>query len=93
MSLDQAIADLPPEQRTVLINLYNDCEECLLADGAAPEEITYRFLRSQIVLQAINGAGERHAFTIFFSKQPPYDITCRVHCVKGPADFRVTSWN
>ena len=90
MSLEQAIADLPLDKQDVLTTLYEDCEECLLADGAAPEEITYRFLRSQIVLQAINSVGERHAFTITYSKKPPFDIFCHVHCVKGPADFRVS---
>ena len=90
MSLAQTIAGLPHDCQDVLTALHDDCEECLLADGAAAEDITYRCLRSHIVIQALTGNGKRHGFTITFKTQPPYDIFCHVHSVKGPSTFRVT---
>ena len=90
MSLEQTIADFPHDRQDVLTALHNGCEECLLADGAAAEDITYRFLRSHIVIQAVTGNGERHGFTITYQKQPPFEILCRVHCIQGPATFIVT---
>ena len=90
MSLEQAIADLPPEKQTIITSLYRDCEVCLINDGAAPEDITHWVLRSHIVIQAVTGNGERHGFTITYQKQPPFEILCRVHCIQGPATFIVT---
>ena len=90
MSLEQTISFLPQAKQNAIIALYGDCEECLLNDGAAPEDITYRFLRSHIVLQAITGDGDRHAFTITFRRKPPHQVYCRVHCVVGASTFQIT---
>ena len=89
MSLAETIADLPQDHQDAIIALHDDCEECLLADGAAPEDISYRFLRSHIVIQAITGDGKRHGFTITFTKRPPYSVFCHVHCINGPSDFQI----